>query len=69
VYIIVADGFWQRAKLKHFLAGMRAIDGRIEMIGPFAWSDAGADPEPFIQEMRAHMVDKLAEMRAAVAAG
>ncbi len=66
VYVLVADGFWQRAKLKHFLGGMGAIRGRIELIGPFQWADEGADPAPFIQEMREHMARRLAEMRAPV---
>lgn len=69
VYVIVADGFWERAKLKHFLSGMRAIRGRVEVMGPFTWADGGTDPEPFIEEMRTRMVDKLAAMRSAVAPG
>ncbi len=68
VYVLVADGFWQRAKMKHFLGGMGAIRGRIELMGPFEWSDVTADPAPFIREMRQHMVRRLAEMRAAVPA-
>ncbi len=66
VYVMVADGFWQRAKLKDFLGGMSGIRGRVELIGPFEWPDAGADPGPFIGKMREHMVRRLAEMRAAV---
>lgn len=66
VYILVADGFWQRAKMKDFLGGMGDIRGRVELMGPFAWPGAGTDPAPFIAEMREHMVRRLAEMRAAV---
>ncbi len=69
VYVVVADGFWERATLKDFLGGMRGIRGRVEMLGPFRWEHPGAEPEPFIEEMRAHMVDKLAEMRATVPVG
>jgi 1-acyl-sn-glycerol-3-phosphate acyltransferase len=68
VYVLVVDGFWERARLKDFLRGMSAIRGRAELVGPFPWEDAGADPEPFIREMRAQMVRRLAEMRAAVPA-
>jgi 1-acyl-sn-glycerol-3-phosphate acyltransferase len=68
VYLLVADGFWERAKMKDFLGGMAAIRGRIELLGPFEWSDAGADPAPFIREMREHMVRRLADMRAPVPA-
>lgn len=67
VYVLVADGFWERAKFKHFLGGMGDIRGRVEMMGPFTWEDPSADPEPFMQELRGIMVDKLAEMRAAPA--
>jgi 1-acyl-sn-glycerol-3-phosphate acyltransferase len=66
VYVLVADGFWGRARFKDFLGGMGAIDGRVEVMGPFEWPDAGADPEPFIGEVREHMVRRLAEMRAAL---
>jgi 1-acyl-sn-glycerol-3-phosphate acyltransferase len=65
VYVLVADGFWQRAKLKDFFAGLSSIRGEVTMQGPFEWSDPDADPEPFIQEMRERMVSGLAEMRGA----
>jgi 1-acyl-sn-glycerol-3-phosphate acyltransferase len=68
VYMLVTDGFWQRAKLKHFLGGMSAIRGEVTMQGPFQWTDASADPEPFIEEMRQRMVAQLNEMRGAQAA-
>jgi 1-acyl-sn-glycerol-3-phosphate acyltransferase len=63
VHLIVADGFWQRAKFKDFLGGMRAITGSIETLGPFTWDDPDADTEPFIEEMRARMVERLEAMR------
>ena len=66
VYVLVADGFWQRAKLKDFLGGMSANQGQVTMQGPFHWTDPAADPEPFIQEMRERMTTRLAEMRAVV---
>ena len=68
VYILVTDGFWQRAKLKHFLGGMSAIRGEVTMQGPFQWTDPSTDPEPFIEEMRQRMVAQLNEMRGAQAA-
>ena len=63
VYVIVADGFWERAKFKHFLGGMHDIHGRIEMMGPLEWDDPEADPDPFIRRVRGMMMDKLADMR------
>jgi len=68
VYVLVADGFWQRATLKDFLGGMSAIRGEVTMQGPFQWTDPSEDPEPFIQQMRALMVARLQEMRGATAA-
>ena len=63
VYVLVADGFWQRAKLKHLLGGMSQIHGQVTMQGPFHWTDPAADPQPFIDEMRHRMVSRLGEMR------
>jgi len=63
VYVIVGDGYWRHAKLRHFVRGMRDIRGRITLEGPFEWSDPEADPTPFIEEMRALMQEKLAALR------
>lgn len=68
VYAIVVDGFWERAKFKHFVAGMDAVDGRAEVLGPFEWRDPEAHPGSFIRDIRAQMVERLARMRAASAA-
>lgn len=64
VHVLVADGFWERAKIKHFLGGMGAIHGRMTHLGPFAWDDPSADPEPFMEAMRERMVEALAQLRA-----
>lgn len=63
VYVLVADGFWQTAKLKDLVGGMSAIRGKVELAGILEWSDPKADPEPFAQEVRALMVERLAAMR------
>lgn len=65
VWVLVADGFWERAKFKHFSGGMADIDGRVALKGPFAWDDPKADPEPFLERMRGVMVEELARLRAA----
>lgn len=65
VYVMVADGFWQRARFKDFLGGMGGIDGRVELAGPFEWSDPDADSEPFIEQMHRLMSGTLARMRGA----
>lgn len=64
VHLVVADGFWERAKLKDFLGGTAQIEGRVDVAGPFAWDDPTADPTAFIGEMRTRMIDMLAELRA-----
>lgn len=68
VYVLVADGFWQRAKLKDFLAGVGNIRGRVALAGPFEWKDPDGDADAFCREMRRHMVDTLAGLRGAVRA-
>ncbi len=64
VYVLVCDGFWKRAKLKHFLGNMSDIRGRLTLLGPFEWDDPQADAKPFLAAIRNHMVTALAELRA-----
>jgi len=68
VYVLVADGFWQRAKMKDFLGGMSAIRGRITLTGPLTWDDPRADSEEFIARAREIMVERLTELREGVPA-
>ena len=68
VYVLVADGFWQRAKMKHFLNGVGSTRGRMTLLGPFAWDDPHGDADAFCGEMRRHMVDSLAALREAAPA-
>lgn len=63
VYLLVGDGYWERAKLKHFLSGMHDIRGTLRLLGPFVWDDPRGDSEAFIEEMRAAMVAELHRMR------
>jgi 1-acyl-sn-glycerol-3-phosphate acyltransferase len=63
VYVLVADGFWQRAKMKDFLGGMSAIRGKITLAGPLQWSDPRADSGEFIAAVREMMVARLGELR------
>ncbi len=63
VYVLVADGFWQRAKLKDFLRGVGDIRGRLKLVGPFEWEDPRGDTEAFCGAMRQHMVESLAALR------
>jgi len=68
VYVLVADGFWERAKIKHFLDGLSAMRGAMTLLGPFEWEDPRVNPEPFMEDMRRRMVDALAQLRAATPA-
>jgi len=63
VYLLVADGFWQRAKMKDFLGGMSAIRGRMTLSGPLTWDDPRGDSDEFISRAREIMVERLRELR------
>ena len=65
VYVLVGDGYWRAAKIKDFAGAMSRIRGKMELAGVFDWDDPGADPEPFIEELRQTMVRRLGEMREA----
>lgn len=68
IYVIVADGFWERAKMRHFVNGMGRIHARFETLGPFHWDEPGQDPRPFIAGIRQSMVGRLSSMRTGVSA-
>lgn len=64
VWVLVADGFWERAKVKDFVRGMADIDGRVRLRGPFEWTDPDAETGPFVEEMRGVMTEELDRLRA-----
>lgn len=64
VHVLVADGFWQRAKFKQFLAGVGDIEGGIRLLGPLHWTDPDADADAFLRDVRKRMIDCLSDMRA-----
>jgi 1-acyl-sn-glycerol-3-phosphate acyltransferase len=64
VYVIVVDGFWKNAKMKHFIRGMAGVRGDVRLAGTLEWTDPKQDATAFIEEIRQLMVDNLAEMRA-----
>jgi 1-acyl-sn-glycerol-3-phosphate acyltransferase len=64
VYVMVADGYWKTARLVDFLEQISSIDGHSLALGPFEGPEPGTDPEPFIAEMRARMVEALHTLRA-----
>ncbi len=68
VYVLVADGFWERAKMKHFVNGVGRIHARFETLGPFLWENPEEDPRQFIAGIRESMVDRLSSMRTGVPA-
>ena len=63
VYLLVADGYWQNARLVDFLDHIHHIDGRSAALGPFEGPEPGTDPDAFIADMRARMIDALAALR------
>jgi 1-acyl-sn-glycerol-3-phosphate acyltransferase len=64
VYLLVADGYWQSARMADFLENVSRVRGRTVALGPFEGPEPGVDPEPFIDEMRDRMVEALAALRA-----
>lgn len=63
VYLVVADGFWECAKFKDFMANVSSIRGGLRVEGPFPSPPSEAEFKPFIDEMRDRMVGMLEGMR------
>jgi 1-acyl-sn-glycerol-3-phosphate acyltransferase len=63
VHMLVVDGYWRSAKLKHFVRGMAHIEGRIQHLGSVEWTDPSADPTEFIAQVRGRIVEGLDELR------
>lgn len=66
VYVLVVDGFWNVARFKDFVGGVADLRGRVELAGVMEWTDPEAETQPFVDEMRAMMVQRLADMRSGV---
>ena len=65
VYLAVTDGMWRCRRIVDFIFNMHLIDGRTDVLGPFA---PPADEEAladFIQELRRRMVDHIESLRGA----
>ena len=65
VYVFVVDGYWGHPRLRDFLGSLGALNGRIDLVGEFEWSDPKANSAAFRSELRQMMVDRLGEMRGA----
>lgn len=63
VWILVADGTWQAARLVDFLENVSTIRATLTAVGPFTWSDPTADPAAFIGELHGRMVEALEALR------
>jgi 1-acyl-sn-glycerol-3-phosphate acyltransferase len=68
VYLLVADGFWQAARLKDFVATVSTVRGRMVRLGPFTSPPPGEPVDAFIDEMRERMEETLSELRASAPA-
>ena len=63
VYLIVTDGLWINRRLVDFVFNVHRMQGRTEILGPFAPpEDADALPA-FVDSLRERMVGHLAQMR------
>ncbi|MGD2069588.1 MAG: lysophospholipid acyltransferase family protein [Gemmatimonadota bacterium] len=67
VYLLVADGFWQAARLDEFLASVSSIQGNVTCLGPFPSPAPGEPVDDFVAEMRSHMTSALSGMRGSIA--
>lgn len=65
VYLLVADGFWQTARLGEFLTGAHRIRGKFSLLGPFPSPAAGAEGEleDFMDRMRTSMSFEINRLR------
>ncbi len=68
VWVLVADGFWQRAEVKDFVGGMADIRGKVALRGPFEWTDPHGDTGPFVEELHGVMSQELDRLRAGAVA-
>ncbi|HET9948051.1 MAG TPA: lysophospholipid acyltransferase family protein [Longimicrobiales bacterium] len=64
VYVYVTDGFWRAARYRDFARELHRVRGRVEHVATLEWTDPGADPEPFIDEVHRTMVEHLRALRA-----
>jgi 1-acyl-sn-glycerol-3-phosphate acyltransferase len=62
VYLVMTDGFWTCRRLVDFVFNIHKIDGRTEVLGPFA-PPAPDRVAAFVDEMREMMVAHLHAMR------
>jgi 1-acyl-sn-glycerol-3-phosphate acyltransferase len=62
VYLVVTDGFWTCRQLADFVFNIHKIDGRTEVLGPFA-PPAREHIAEFVGQMRERMVAHLHAMR------
>lgn len=68
VWMVTADGYWECARLEHFLSHVSRIQGRIQVDGPFPAPGPDASPEDldsFIDEMQDRMDRALQGLRGA----
>jgi 1-acyl-sn-glycerol-3-phosphate acyltransferase len=68
VYMLVSDGLWQTARLTDFLTSVSTIRGRVLRLGPFVSPEPGEPVGPFVDEIRARMVEALAALRSVAVA-
>jgi 1-acyl-sn-glycerol-3-phosphate acyltransferase len=65
VYLVVADGLWQVARLDDFVRSVSSVRARIVRLGPFTSPAPGESMEDFMDEMKERMQEALEELRAA----
>ena len=63
VYVVVADGLWQSARIGGFVRNVGSIRVMVETLGPFAFDNEADEVDAFLSTMHRHMCDKLQAMR------
>ncbi len=63
VYVYVNDGFWKSAKFMDFIKHVSGVRGQVEHAATLEWTDPTANPDPFIEQIRAAMIQRLESMR------
>jgi 1-acyl-sn-glycerol-3-phosphate acyltransferase len=63
VYLVLNEGAWRVARLSDLLFRVHLIDAVCEVIGPFEPPRDSAEVPRFVEELRARLVRRLAEIR------
>ena len=64
VYLVVSDGLWHNRRLVDLVFNVHRMQGRTEVLGPFAPPEEDAALPAFVESLRGNMAAHLEAMRA-----